>query len=144
MPNSLVMMDIRTDNVALELQLPLGQMQLAFGQDITTNTNTLVARMGNQFKAYLVEHIHPTSPDGKVWKVEVGDMSVSGAEQSYTGPYQELTAFINDRQREKGMVLFRQRVRTSGNPRTGYCTFSSDPNCKNATREGSEKPSRVA
>lgn len=94
MPNSLVMMDIKTNNVALELQLPLGQMQLAFGQDLTTNTNTLVARMDNQFKAYLMAHIHPVSPDGKLWKVEVGALSVSGAEQSYTGPYQELTAFI--------------------------------------------------
>lgn len=92
MPNSLVLLDLHPGGVAAEVQLPLGELQAAFGHDVALNPETLVARLGPELQAYLQQHVRPVSPDGRPWSVTVGDLYVQAAEQTATGPYQELTA----------------------------------------------------
>ena len=94
MPNSMVLLDIQPNGVAAELQLPLSELQLAFGQDVTSNPETLIKRLGAQLKAYLLQHIHPVSHDNRPWKVEVQNMQVQPVEESASGPYQELTVHL--------------------------------------------------
>ncbi len=94
MPNSIVLMDVGSKSVAVELQLPLGELQLAFGHDVATNSVNLIARMGADLKAYLIQHVKPLSEDGRPWTVKVTDMTVGKSEQTDTGPYQELVAHL--------------------------------------------------
>ena len=90
-PNTIVLFDIRPDGVAAELQLPLGELELAFGNDVTKSPETLVARLGTQLQAYLKAHIHPQAADGRLWSVSIVYMNVAPAEQTYSGPFQEIT-----------------------------------------------------
>ena len=92
MPNSVLLLDIRSDRVTGELQLPLSELQLAFGYPVTQHPETLVDRLGPALRAYIQQHIRPVSPDGRVWRVAVGAMRVNSVEQPYTGVYHELTA----------------------------------------------------
>ena len=94
MPNSAVLLDLGSDGVVGELQLPLSELQLAFGHEVTRQPETLVERLGPQLRAYLQKHIRPVSLDGRPWSVEVGKLVVQSAEQSFTGPYYELTAHL--------------------------------------------------
>jgi hypothetical protein len=92
MPNSLVLLDLQPRGVAAEVQLPLSELQLAFGQDVAQHPGTLIKRLGPQLAAYLQQHVRPVSDDGRAWTVRVENLQVQAAEQTATGPYQELTA----------------------------------------------------
>ncbi|WP_236668762.1 HupE/UreJ family protein [Hymenobacter rubidus] len=94
MPSSVVLLDLHPTGVAAELQLPLTELQAAFGHDVALHTETLVARLGPELRAYLAQHIRPVSPDGNAWTVAVRDLRVHEAEQTATGTYQELTAHL--------------------------------------------------
>ncbi|WP_233454721.1 HupE/UreJ family protein [Hymenobacter negativus] len=94
MPNSVVLLDLHPTGVGAELQLPLGELQAAFGHDVAMHPETLVARLGPALREYLAQHVRPVSPDGNAWTVAVRDLSVHAAEQTNTGPYQQLTAHL--------------------------------------------------
>ena len=94
MPNSLVVLDLQPGGVAAELQLPLSELEPAFGHDLAQHPAGAVARFGPALRAYLAQHVRPVSPDGRPWTVRVGELQVHAAEQTATGPYQELTAHL--------------------------------------------------
>jgi hypothetical protein len=94
MPNSIVLLDIKSNGVLMELQLPLSELQQAFGNNAPINSECLVDRLGTQLKAYLTAHVRPVSENKKPWKASVLDLSVENAEQIATGPYRELTAHL--------------------------------------------------
>lgn len=80
----------------MELQIPLAELELAFGHNVSKNPETLVKRLDVQLKEYLLEHIHPTTVDGKPWTVEVTDMKLEKAVQVASGPpFQEVTVHLN-------------------------------------------------
>jgi hypothetical protein len=92
MPNSVVLLDLQPGGVGTEIQLPLGELQAAFGHEVALNSETLIARLGPELRAYIQQHVRPVSPDGRPWVVAVRDLHVQDAEQTNTGTYQELTA----------------------------------------------------
>lgn len=92
MPHSVVLLDLHPAGVGAELQLPLGELQAAFGHDVARHPETLVARLGPALRDYLTQHVRPLSPDGNAWTVAVRDLGVHDAAQAGTGPYQQLTA----------------------------------------------------
>lgn len=92
MPNSVLLLDIQSDGVTGELQLPLSELQLAFGHSVNQHPETLIDRLGPELRAYIQKHIRPVSADGRAWHVAVGEMQVNSVEQPYTGIYHELTA----------------------------------------------------
>ncbi|MGI4022009.1 MAG: HupE/UreJ family protein [Janthinobacterium lividum] len=95
MPSSAVLLDIKSNGVSAELQLPLNELELAFGNHLNdNNSETLVQRLGPQLKAYLLKHIHPVSADGKAWTVAIENMLVQPVAQSQSGPYHELTVYL--------------------------------------------------
>ncbi len=79
----------------MELQIPLSELELAFGNNVTENTDTLVARLEPQLSTYLLAHIRPETADKKLWTVEVAGMKVGAAEQTQSGPYQEIVVHLN-------------------------------------------------
>ncbi len=95
MPNTIILLDVRSDKVTAELQLPLNELELAFGHDVNRNSNNLVARLGPQITAYLLKHIQVFTPGGKPWAVAIDDMQVQPVQQSASGPYKELTVHLS-------------------------------------------------
>jgi hypothetical protein len=95
MPNTIILLDVRADKVTAELQLPLNELELAFGHDVNRNSNNLVARLGPQITAYLLKHIQVFTPDGKPWTVAIDDMQVQPVQESASGPYKELTVHLS-------------------------------------------------
>lgn len=95
-PTTAVLLDLQATGVTAELRVPLGELQLALGQQLNVldHSETLVARSGSWLRAYLLAHIHPVSLDGRPWVVAVGELAVGRAAQTNTGPYPELTAHL--------------------------------------------------
>lgn len=90
-PSTIVLLDVNPKAVSVELQLPLGELELAFGHEITKDPEHLIERFGSQLKEYLLAHIHPMTEKNKPWIVEVTNMIVGKAEQTGSGQYQEIT-----------------------------------------------------
>lgn len=95
MPNTIILLDVRSDKVTAEIQLPLNELELAFGNDVNRNSNNLVARLGPQITAYLLKHIQVFSPGGKPWAIAIDDMKVQPVQESASGPYKELTVNLS-------------------------------------------------
>lgn len=94
-PTTIVLLDVSPDKVAMELEIPLSELELAFGHDVTENTETLIERLGPQLKDYLIAHIHPLTAKDQPWTVEVTNIKVEKAEQTQSGSYQEIKANLN-------------------------------------------------
>jgi len=90
-PSTIVLLDVNPKTVSVELQLPLGELELAFGHEITKDPEHLIEKFGSQLKEYLLAHIHPMTAKDKPWAVEVTNMTIGKAEQTESGPYQEIT-----------------------------------------------------
>ena len=70
-PNTLVFLDASPNRVALELQMPVSELELAFGNNISQNPETLIEKFGLQLKEYLKAHIHAYSKKVTPWNVEI-------------------------------------------------------------------------
>ncbi|MDN5285017.1 MAG: hypothetical protein JWR38_1291 [Mucilaginibacter sp.] len=70
-PNTLVFLDASPNKVALELQMPLSELELAFGNNISKNPETLIEKFGPQLKEYLKAHIHAYLKKTAPWDVEI-------------------------------------------------------------------------
>ncbi|GAB3013854.1 HupE/UreJ family protein [Spirosoma pulveris] len=94
MPNSVVQLNVHSHRIDAELQIPLFELQSAWGHAVNDSSVGLVARLGPQLRAYLKAHIRPQSPDGRFWKVSVGPVSVHESQNPVNGVYRELTAQV--------------------------------------------------
>ena len=89
-PTTLVAMDIESERVAMHLHVPLNELELAFGHEVTQEPERRLGEWKEPFKRYLLEHIQPVTGDGRRWTVRVQDMAVGHAEQTQSGPFQEV------------------------------------------------------
>ena len=93
-PTTLIALDIAQDHVAMSVHIPLSELELAFGHDVSRNPEQRMPEWEAPFRAYLVRHIRPLTPAGKPWTVQVLDMKAERAEQTRSGPFQEVTVQI--------------------------------------------------
>lgn len=89
-PTTLGQLDIGSDHVVLNLHVPLNELELAFGHDVTTNPEQTIASWGPPLRQYLIGDVRPVTPAGQPWSVQVTTMSVGAAEQTQSGPFQEV------------------------------------------------------
>lgn len=94
MPNSVVLLTIHANRIDAELQIPLVELQSAWGHAVNDSSARLVERLGPQLRAYLQAHIRPKSPDGRFWTVSVGELTVHESQNPINGVYRELTAQV--------------------------------------------------
>ena len=92
MPNSVVLLTVHAHRMDAAVQIPLTELQPAFGYAVGDSSAHLVARLGPALRAYLTQHIKLQSPDGRFWAVRVGALGVQETQNPLTGPYRELTA----------------------------------------------------
>ena len=88
MPTTTMQLDLNTNDVEAELTVPLNELQLATGWNLLNNPQVL-AQYGEALRAYLAGHLTLTGSSGAAWTVEIGEPTLSQAQQTATGPYQE-------------------------------------------------------
>ncbi|WP_219722151.1 HupE/UreJ family protein [Deinococcus planocerae] len=88
MPTTTMQLDLHTSSVTAELALPLNELQLATRWNLLGNSAAL-EQYGPQLRAYLLKHLAAATPSGQAWTVSVGTPTLTQAEQTMTGPYQE-------------------------------------------------------
>jgi len=94
-PTTIVLLDVSPGRVAMELQLPISELELAFGHDITKSPETLLKRLGPQLAEYLKAHIHPFVTKSQPWMVDITGMKIDTGIQAASGPaYRELIAYL--------------------------------------------------
>ncbi|WP_080059162.1 HupE/UreJ family protein [Spirosoma aerolatum] len=94
MPNSVVLLNVHVNRIDAELQIPLVELQSAWGHAVNDSSVGLVERLGPQLRDYLKSHIRPQSPDGRFWSVSVGELTAHESQNPITGVYRELTAQV--------------------------------------------------
>lgn len=94
MPNSVVLLTVHADRIDADVQIPLVELQSAWGHAVNDSSTNLIARLGPSLRAYLTQHIRPRSPDGRFWHVAVGSMSVHETQNAINGVYRELAAHV--------------------------------------------------
>ncbi|MBO2033524.1 HupE/UreJ family protein [Siccationidurans ginsengisoli] len=92
MPNSVVLLTMHAHRINAAVQIPLSELQPAFGHAVGDSSAHLVARLGPELRRYLAQHMRLQSPDGRFWAVTVGELGVQETQNPITGPYRELTA----------------------------------------------------
>lgn len=92
MPNSVVLLTIHNTRIDAEVQIPLSELQAAFGPAVNDSSAGLIAWFGPQLRDYLVRHIRPESPEGRAWTVVVDELSVQETQNAINGTYRELLA----------------------------------------------------
>ena len=91
MPHSVLLLDIKANGVDAELQWPLKELQLALpGEQLDTNTSTLLRRKGPWLDAYLQQHLRITDEAGRAWTWSITGKSVTDTAQEETGAFHEL------------------------------------------------------
>jgi hypothetical protein len=92
-PTTIVLLDIDAKSVAAELQIPISELALAFGHEISKDPTALIAQHGPRLKDYLTSHFSAYKAKGKPWRVEVVSMRVEKDSQTKSGPpFWELVA----------------------------------------------------
>lgn len=94
MPNSVVLLHIQADRIEAEVQIPLSELQAAYGHAVDDSSAELIARLGPQLRAYLQQHIRAESSDRRTWSVVVGALSVQETKNTINGTYRELVAEV--------------------------------------------------
>jgi len=95
-PNTLVFLDASPNRVALELQMPLSELELAFGNNISKNPEALIEKFGPQLKEYLKAHIHAYSKKNAPWDVEIEALRMDKGKYIENGiDYWEVVAYVD-------------------------------------------------
>ena len=95
-PYTNILLDVNTKRVAVELQIPVPELALSFGQDILKDPASIVEQYGAQLKEYLKAHIHPYIDREHPWDVEISGMEMDKGTQVLSGPpYWELRVHLD-------------------------------------------------
>jgi hypothetical protein len=94
-PSTIVLLDVSPARVGMELQLPLTELELAFGLGVTNDPGTVLEKLAPQLKEYLKAHIHPFVTRENPWTIEITQMKMDKGEQVASGPpYWELVVHL--------------------------------------------------
>ncbi len=94
MPNSVVLLNVHADRIDADVQIPLNELQAAFGHAVNDSSAGLVTRLGRELRDYLNQHIRPQSADGRSWRVSVDGLAVHETQNTINGVYRELVARV--------------------------------------------------
>jgi hypothetical protein len=93
-PNSLILLDIQSNGVAMELQLPISELEAALGKNVKLNTPELVEQWDKRLRDYLMQHITPLSISRQNWTIFVKDITLQALKKSELGDLQDLTVHL--------------------------------------------------
>ena len=94
-PNTLIFLDIKSNGVAAELRLPVGELGAALNPVAPKSSEEMFGSFKDSLKSYLVAHITPLSMDGQKWSVAVGEMRLEDvADKQERGTLQDIIVKI--------------------------------------------------
>jgi hypothetical protein len=93
-PNSLILLDIQANGVAIELQLPISELEAALGKNVKLNTPELVGQWDKPLRDYLIQHITPLSISRQNWAITVKDITLQALKKSELGDLQDLKVHL--------------------------------------------------
>lgn len=94
-PNTLVFLDAGLKKINLELEMPLTELELAFGNNITKNPETLIEKFGPQLNEYLKAHIHAYLNKANPWLIDIKALKMAKGHYAENGmDYWELIANV--------------------------------------------------
>jgi hypothetical protein len=87
-PVTLVMLDVAPAHVTMTLHVPLSELELAFGHEVSVNPETMMSRWQPAFTNYLLSHLRAVT-QGQPWSVAFVAMHLETSSTSPSGPVQE-------------------------------------------------------
>ncbi len=94
-PNTLIFLDASPGRIKMEIQLPLPELELAFGNDIAKSPETLIEKFSKKLDEYLKAHIHAYATREKPWTIEIISLTMDKGKYIESGlPYWEVIADI--------------------------------------------------
>jgi HupE / UreJ protein len=81
-PNTLIFLDIKSNGVAMELRLPVGELGMALNPAAPKTAEQLLGSFADSLKVYFQSHIGPLSMDDQKWSVEVGEMALENVKNT--------------------------------------------------------------
>jgi len=85
-PYTAVFLDVSPDRVGAEMQIPLTELEFAFGHHITADPGTLLQRLDPELKAYMLLHTHAYKNKALPWTVDITNMVMTKEQQVASGP----------------------------------------------------------
>jgi hypothetical protein len=80
-PHSIVLLDLRANDIGAELRLPVPELEAALGRPLLAEGATVVDRERDMLRALVARDLHVASPDGAAWRVDVGDLGYAVDDQ---------------------------------------------------------------
>jgi hypothetical protein len=81
-PNTLIFLDVKSNGVAMELRLPVGELGMALNPAAPKTAEQLLGSFADSLKIYFQSHIGPLSMDDQKWSVAVGEMALENVKNT--------------------------------------------------------------
>ena len=95
-PYTNILLDVNTRKVAMELQIPIPELALSFGQEILKDPARIVDQYRAPLEAYLEAHIHAYVSKDNPWGVVISGMHMDRGAQVLSGPpFWELRVYLD-------------------------------------------------
>lgn len=101
-PHSVVLLDLRSDDVGVELHLPVPELEAALGRPLSSESGALVVTDRETIRALVARDLHATSPDGVPWTLDVGAAEAATDEQ---GPVAVVDATLTPARNHSAQVF---------------------------------------
>ena len=89
MPNSLLQLKVEGKQIHLQLQIPLNELQAAWGFHEDVDPAQFMQDHQHKLRAYLQAHIQAKTLKGDAWNIRIGDFKLSKTENPINGLYYE-------------------------------------------------------
>lgn len=94
-PNTLLFLDITPGKVSMEIQMPVPELELAFGNNISKDPEAIIKNFGPRLKEYLKAHIHAYAMKSQPWVIDIDELRIDKGKYIETGiPYWEVNARV--------------------------------------------------
>jgi hypothetical protein len=95
-PTTNILLDVNTNRIGMELQIPIPELALAFDGNILKNPASIVDDYGEALKKYINDHIYAYVNIDKPWRIDIAGMYMDKGTQVLSGPpFWELRVLLN-------------------------------------------------
>lgn len=90
MPSSLLQLKAGTNQIDVQLQIPLNELKAAWGFHEDGDPAQFMQDHQHKLRAYLQAHIQAKTLKGDAWNIRIGGLKLSKTENPINGPYYEI------------------------------------------------------
>ena len=78
-PTTNIILNITPSAVSVELQIPISELELAFGTHLSQNPQLILQQNEPQLKEYILSHIKAYKNKNEPWSIEINSMQLDSA-----------------------------------------------------------------